>query len=1507
MLGLKAEGSAGFEGLLAKILSVHIQQAVRLSKSGYQFGQDGSSSLSDTFISFEAKRYGEKFNDKTLLQKIPQLMHQPTPPDLWIAGISTEVNASLINTVRSVSEQTGIGCIIVDWPHNSLAPPLIAFCLLAPDAAEEFLIENAPPASNAPSISESFKSLREYEELKTASDALSKELTDASIGLSLATQMNRSWLEDRLASSTKARASFGQRLCPKAEMSLPLQKRVNLTTAIKERIFTSEPSAPVFIVGKQGFGKSWAFMTAWSEAELPLMVITLTANKAAKLASVTDIIDPLVMEFITQTGGVFPELAAPRWRRRFSRWSQATKPKRPRYVLFLDGLNQRADANWVEILDALYEFTESTGGQIAITIRSALFNRLKNRVPRHDKTINVSHWSNQELGTILAGSSVDIDDLSTNVIEILRVPRLCALAFELLGANRINDFTQLTVGGLLYAQIASGEANHLEPNDFAKEIEVHARETLERIRKQHPDPTLFEPNDSDRIAIHKRLELLCQDGYFEADPVSPSDYDILPTTLSLGLAISLVRQLRRAAKSTTSLQVLCTDLLEPIEAVDQTAEIVLDALLIAAADEYCSDAVIATIFHAFVELQNVAANYYSAFCFAASLRPGALLEAFEEIKNGAAAAKNEDWFLGAAAYLASEPNTQESIAAALERWLRQYSLTPELGAAPKGNTLTDVEVTKQADKVKERIADLSPYESGLLNDMTISPDGPIYGLIDAALILLREFKLTRFVPALTRYVFAQNINSPWHHSLSNFTTLVQFNRRDWENTRKAIIGQVNAIADSRPSRAGKWTMAQLLQATGHPEDADRAHLLHRELEDQQTKAIRTKFSSRKEWHPQEPTECVDSDRLEFCADRLSKINLSQWRIDRGNAIENQVIKDDLPYLARFALVEAVAFQRSLTDEMLTRHELPLNMAVFSLTNESVLFDTDRKIEMVEKALALSVDWDSKTGDGGWVTQQYLMLMGLADRSGQDQIDAISRLPDQAALMTQFDDIIEKASPDSVQSKLKQAIARGAPNQIVSMLLFANALGKDLTSAVIEICEDLLGHESSMVRAYAMRALIRSKNAEAIMGFAKSLWSADGLPERENAYERWFGGQLLIEAAAQKFITVRDLIPRITPSHFPWAISRFGDEIAPLITNVLTVAFERQFQDREEDPPIITATLAAPGSLEPEPVSLSDREQSPTDPVEAFAQLAKIDEQFQQRQQNRSKAYGRFLSDMTEQQGEDLLGDMGFESVKACAAFDLEVVRGWAENILSSTGWKRRVLKPVGLHIARALCIHAPDLSVSLYKLLLKTDGFVRFQTGAAKIDHEAIAVWAGATLPDIRDLCFKRLDACADDESLYREVLAALHAQKIGLLTDYAHTKIATEHPMNTCRGLLVAGIADINIEDTDCFLKARGPIGAAARTANAFRKRYVAMQHWWNELHTAETPDHFWQASVLLRECVDGRFDFLSPASSPGSLPDYFLSFLEQEFRRGIERAGREHEKTLFGGRKPKPWFLSG
>lgn len=1510
---LKDSGEDGFEGFLAHILADHSNRPVRIARSGAQFGQDAVGTDPSTIISIEAKLYSSTPKKSVVLSKPTELISKPNPPDLWILGITANAGSQISDTIQEFCKLTGIASEILDWPATGSAPPLAAYCLLAPEAAIAFLLKAPLKRSKAnfseSSLREAFRNLKRSRALVKAKNALAERISAPSIGVANAVSGNRSWLMRRFESNSKAKSEFGQKLAPFAPAALPLQDRRALVEAIRDEVFETPPGAPIFLVGGQGSGKSWAFVSAWHSAS-PILTVIVTANEAAQLQKGNDTDKGLINLIMRQTGAEYPDLCSTRWRRRFARWRQDQTNDQPRIVIYIDGINQREDLNWPVLLGRICQTAQEIGGQVCISVRPSQYSRQRFQLPEHTKTIVVRTWSDSELRAILKPLKIDVHSLPWPVVETLKIPRLCAIGFEMKRSGTVRKFEELTVGRLLHEQIMSGADQTETPSEIQKSLQQHAEEVLQRNTQQHPDPLLFDSTPGGQNSLSARLNVISQDGYFRMLPEDNESYEIRSESLTLGLAISLTRQLQRVADRSGDIEAVCADKIEAISAVDETASIVLDALTLCATDRVYSSDVVRTLLLTYLELQNIETSSFDAFSSLARYRPGEFLQALKDVSETSRATFNHDWLLTAAINLADDAEARPSVKLHIEDWLSRYTLDPSISARDSKtfSNPSQAAIDERAAQIDASLRQLTEYEREVLGEMINDPSLVSFDLFDDAMLILHQFDLAGFSRSLLRHALALNLNSPRFHSSRDFGDLISFNRRDWTKTRDAIRREVKALEAADPSETGKRVMVTLLFATSDPEDAKAAEEIRDSYLPEDIKQIIRRGQPDRGPDPCDPTSLPDAARIGDTVSKIENLNPANWRTGLGATLESSTIGDALPTLARFAADRALAAQHRLFEETLDRTGDAFKFAIFDFYTEGPALSPGLEDRFIRKAHEIAGQWKPDQANDHLVAIQYALLMAIAGRDGNAQIKELSALPGEMPLILVFDEVIQVPDPDTVERILEDSVSKGGSNRIVTILRFSARCGTAMTKRTIEMCEQLLEHDKSTLRAYAMAALIESKDKDAYARFAKGGWSAPQLDRKSAHFERWYGGLLLIMAAQSDLIPYSDLMNRIGPSHYAHALNRLdGQMLAPLIADAVDRAVMARLSLLTSfEPPVILRAPVDPRSMELELVSLEDRPRTSDRPV-SLSEVFKMpcDGELKQEHKSRSDAYEEFRHSMSEQEAEIFLGDLGYETISACYDVAPERIIKWANMILDSEPQNRRALKNFGLHVARCISKDSPDTSRNLFELLLGTDGYVRIQSGRSKTPYEQIAVWLSATSDKIVELCFNLLDACSTDKEISECVTGAMLASRDELLECYVEERMESGEPMLIARALTVSGYSRSISKHYERFLELEGPIGQAAKSARKAMNEYEWSRHWWDEMLRAGDRMAYWRASLLLRQCADGRIDALSPEGTSNTFAEPFNSVLRQKMSQVIKKRLLDRDKNLFGRAAPKHWYV--
>jgi hypothetical protein len=147
--------------------------------------------------------------------------------------------------------------------------------------------------------------------------------------------------------------------------------------------------------------------------------------------------------------------------------------------------------------------------------------------------------------------------------------------------------------------------------------------------------------------------------------------------LPLALGLSLVSTAKRARRNRLNIEDELSKLLDPIAALDKTADVLISALLAAVLEDDTPDEVVAPLVKAFVGLQNLDAGRYREFRALARRAPSPFLLALENSVLADTVSSNLSWLTQALLESRQDSTCFQVIATYIRRWLSMYSPAPE--------------------------------------------------------------------------------------------------------------------------------------------------------------------------------------------------------------------------------------------------------------------------------------------------------------------------------------------------------------------------------------------------------------------------------------------------------------------------------------------------------------------------------------------------------------------------------------------------------------------------------------------------------------------------------------------------------------------------------------------------------------------------------------------------------------------------------------------------------------
>lgn len=1519
LLSLRDSGPDGFEGLVGALLGAVVNASFRLADSGTQGGQDGAGDTSAGTISYEAKLYRGKLAKSAVNNKAFEILSRAVPPDLWALAATVGASTQIKDSLEAGFAKSETSLLLLDWPTGDPLPPLALLCAMAPAPLLDFLSMHSCNPVRLAGLDADLAALAARPGFIGRAAEMRARLTAPDLAAPNTAAANRELLTAVFGDAQQAKERFGQPLAPAARFALETIDRADRGPI--DRLFT-EPPVPelVVVTGDQGCGKSWSVAQAWLAQAEPPPTLFFTAAAAAALV-IRDVAPQTLIarSLIEQSGGVTTEGGLLRWAMRFKRWRD--QPAfRPRLVVIIDGLNERARTEWALWLSQLTASVARIGGVVIATSRARYFERIERQLRVPCRKIAVGSFSEAELRAVLARRGIAMSEIA-HVRHSLENPRILGIALELLDSRRIREARELTIDRLLFEHLRASQsepAASSTPVQFKRVLADHARAIRHRISNEVADDRLvFDVHDHAEIPrydIPRDLLPVVQERFFESLEEDESRYRLSEDGLVYSLAVATLGELQSATRNSRPIEERLAQMIEPIATLDKTSEVLFAATLIASVDSQVGPAIGAALLARLVSQQNIDDEMYPAFCGIVRNMPDAALDVLHLLNTTGRQASHRDWLIAALRAARADDNAGARISARIESWLRLYSANPAHGLVfnrPDDDPERHEELEKARAKMEGRITALTLCERAILTDgMARDDSASRTGLIEDVFLLMIGRPLAPFAEALAYWSFGRAINSGYQEPWRDFAFLLRHNRVDWAETRAALLTACACFARPDTSPAGSWALIHILDATGDPKDAARAARLAQSLVEDR--------SGLRNWRLIEDYCATDPcdpdaprpDNIDETARRYAALVPQELLVNRWVTEKERFLADAAPGLARFAPESALTLSRAVAADLPSRPSDVAMLGLNWLDATIALLEPATVAAMLTRAAALSrsPEPDGEAGDTDWVVSQYLLVAAFSHIDGDRQLAVLRALPDHGSPLLQLERVFRPADAAAFEAALADAVGADKEHRLMMMLSFAQSSGTRLSEAALARIRTLVDHDKGSVRGMAMELSARYPDREHLAGFAGSGWSAADLAPRRSL-ERWHGSSVLIAAARQGLLSPAATFSRISPERYSDAARALGAAAAgPPLAGLLALALPRMI---ELALPFAPPRVAQDGDSGPDRrayFALEDDDE-PLSLKEQMDRLAEQPEAFDDRQKRGWERFAAFEAAVAAHGADLILHDIGFGAVEAIAAHDGKALERLADAMLALPPDVIPRVANLASRIARVLAATDPVRAVALFRLSEGADSYVRISQSLGSIPLTTWDAWHSPASTEMETYWRSRLDQAPSDHRLAGEVLAAMHAGRKCFVEQSAESAIASGQPIAIARALTMLGFLDRSaLAETLLakFTRAKGFIGQAANAAHKAYQRNSWSRIWFGRMAQANDTADFWRHATLLFKIVDARALLWNRDYAAGALLQRFAWSLEKPITRRGEAWKKKRDKTLFGGDRPRRVYLA-
>jgi hypothetical protein len=1502
LLKMKATGPQGFEGFVGLVLGCITGIPYRLAASGLQGGVDADAAYPADHISFECKRYGKRLSRDSVLSKIADLSIRQDV-DVWVLAGTTIVPSQLVSTIRQVAEAQGWEPIILDWLGSNELPPLgIACALVSDQTLESFLERSGLTQARRQAILNGIACLRDDPRFDAHAHRLTGELKAALLGIESMRRRNIDWLTSTFADRDAARRAFGQPLAPAASAGNVLP-RTALLDPIRAHMTGEDNGNPLFVLGNEGVGKSWAVVQAWCSCLEPPAFFFIPPE-ALNGVSPNDASQALTATIARQCGQAITGFSTERWQRKLDRWFQSSDAPNVRFIIYLDGINQQQKVDWGRIIEILDQDIRTAGGRIVVSSRSAYFgayvsSRLLSSRP---KTVRVTEWTADERNEILWAHGFQPDTLAPSVLDSLRNPRLLGIATELLDNEAIQKLNELHIGRLLFEHLRAANRDNANPqpaHELVQQLSQHAKDLLDRVADSDQD---------DLLVFRDELNSVVEGHYFCPLEDNPVKYQLSDDGMRLALALAVLDHLQTARRNRRDLVAAALALIDPVAALDDVPGVLVAALSVSCADNRYGDDIRAALLIAFAGLQNPSRDDFDPFVALALHCPSAFMEAAKYLCLEQSDPPNLSWIKLAVLNASNAALAWPAISAHVRDWLCIHSLAPAR-VVVRG---MDADPAEREAKLKEAkgnletaIQAMTPTERSLHRQITEISSDPVH-LHRLAYTLMAGKPLAPFADAIAAYALASRLDPNPFKNIDDLHWLGWFNASDWSQMHFALHGWVERLADPCASPTGKWAAVILLQLTGSPEDAARAKSLAGVLRPMpaapyQWGAVQKSGGS----DPCDPGAVPPNDLAESMQ-KMRDLPAEKLFTHFGTTSETLSFDRTLAIIARFAPEIAIDKIRALAADVVSRGGLPLRQGIIAAHRHSAVLTPDLARPFLQLRASELEDRTKGFSDD---ERQFLCNMCLAIAcphvSGDEQLGAlVSSAPDHPLFLGLFDSFLAEAVDVSrIQQELDRAIQMEDERIQCHLLGFLGAIPMPsaLETRILELCDS----PSNRVRLYALSLLLEQGCQSQLSEFANGSWSAATAADK---HEARVGSLLLVRAAHEVGVILDRLIKRISPETLG-DLATTSTEGAKLCADLLDSAL-LSLDIVRINPPAVDICIETEIGKNRRSISLSTKkDHSTVDDSASITQGFKEDlKSYDLERQRNEEAFERFRAELASSNVMFLLHSLGLEEVDAIALACPERVDGWVKAFLSMEGRRKSLLKSVSLMLAAHVSRNDPETAVKLIGRYTNAKAFIRHSFGYSKLDLIQRLVWSSEHPHEFDAVRRARLDAAPNDQELSEEVLGAELWNQDGFLDTYVREGLASQTPIHQARAIAVCGFRnepDAWLPELDRFEDANGFLESAYRSAkHAFQQNRWA-RHWHQAMCRSGSPTEFWSAFQLMAMVADVRVDVWSAVPEDATR---WISLHSHHVRDAIQnrlsRLGSQREQKLFGTKRPSEYL---
>jgi len=592
---LEGTSADAFERLAADLFCRLIGDVgVSVSKPGSQFGGDaGTSGLRRRHLRLECKRYREStaLSPRALAGEVMEASLKDPQLEAWILVSTKRVSETERNIARDGGAKLGVPIVVIDWtapPAGAGINAMAALCAKWPAIVEQHVSKSAGDSAGALAA-----------HAGAAAENLAKDLEAWNIGFNNLKVRSHAHLYKVWTDSAQSLATLNQDAAG-GRAGVHLIERKTVLQALESWWFApSDVRSPAVVVGQEGSGKTWVSLDWLNRIAISLPIVVPVP--ASTFLNHQDFSEAGIRELLAQSlrGVADSHQGTEFWRARVDRILQRSVAEGAAVMLLVDGINQRPTVGWEALSQALQ--ADSLAGKVRVlfTTRRHYFDTSMRQFASLKfaaTQIPLGGYSPEELEQLLRLNGMDKADIPPSLLNLASTPRLFPLIVRLKNSDALR--ADATVLRLLFEY---GKDVHQVRTNCALTDEAwvswlggRAMEYRDRLVEtgsgtssstiKDVTSSLADPGVSSED-VARRLSDLVDGEFFKVQSTltGTKTFSLKEDPTVLGLGITLLDSLEGAEKTLEGVQAYALKWLEPVGAIDLSADVLRAALAILSA------------------------------------------------------------------------------------------------------------------------------------------------------------------------------------------------------------------------------------------------------------------------------------------------------------------------------------------------------------------------------------------------------------------------------------------------------------------------------------------------------------------------------------------------------------------------------------------------------------------------------------------------------------------------------------------------------------------------------------------------------------------------------------------------------------------------------------------------------------------------------------------------------------------------------------------------------------